>query len=87
MPLKQFHKPVHETPVLTHAVQHKMNWFDPEVLNRIAQRMGTVDALLKSPLLQVAKAGTGPLQPDGRELEGQLRKCVQASRIFAPSSL
>jgi len=54
-----------------------MDWFDPDVLNRIAQRMGTVDALLKSPLLQGAKGAMGgAATPDNRDVEGQMRRCV-----------
>lgn len=67
-------------------IQHKMNWFDPEVLNRIALRLGTVDALMKSPQLQARGGGdaTGA-QLDQRELEGQMRRwacviiCLHAS--------
>uniref|UniRef100_A0A7S3VMV5 Uncharacterized protein n=1 Tax=Dunaliella tertiolecta TaxID=3047 RepID=A0A7S3VMV5_DUNTE len=66
------------------SIQQKMDWFEPEVLNRIAQRMGTVDALLKSPLLQGAKGmagGTGT--PDGgRDVEGQMRRLTREIRLL-----
>ncbi|GFH21857.1 uncharacterized protein HaLaN_19232 [Haematococcus lacustris] len=53
------------------AVGHKMDWFDPDVLNRMAQKLGTVDALMMNPAFRsMAQA------PDAgmRDLENQLRR-------------
>ncbi|KAF5836751.1 hypothetical protein DUNSADRAFT_5441 [Dunaliella salina] len=67
------------------SIQQKMDWFDPEVLNRIAVRMGTVDALLKSPLLQGPKVTAGSAAtPDqgGRDVENQMRRLTKEIRML-----
>ncbi|KAL6752874.1 hypothetical protein V8C86DRAFT_2739294 [Haematococcus lacustris] len=61
------------------AVGHKMDWFDPDVLNRMAQKLGTVDALMMNPAFRsMAQA------PDAgmRDLENQLRRVVRDVRTL-----
>lgn len=62
------------------AVGHKMDWFDPETLNRMATRMGQLDALLKNP--GAAGVLTGRTLPDQgmKDLELQIKRLARDMR-------
>mmetsp|Transcript_28874 Transcript_28874/g.63614 ORF Transcript_28874/g.63614 Transcript_28874/m.63614 type:complete len:1064 (-) Transcript_28874:692-3883(-) len=58
-------------------VNHKMDFFDPEVLNKMAQKLAAVDALVKNP--GFGRPANGP-DMGMKDLESQMRRLAKDMR-------